>query len=169
MGLPYHPHMARQPRCIILLLAVTLGMFLLSGSGSPLNAYARQYGTRSAKPTEVYTTSLFSPSNARVVFSGRAVRTWVLPVERIGAVTKFLFREVRFAKGGGGQDSVVITLYGGTVERMRYEIADAPPERFQIGERYVVLLHELASFDHGVSTHVADFRVLERVGPEEEN
>ena len=151
--------MARQLKGIFLLRVVTLGMFILSGSGSPRHASARQYGTRDA----------FSPSNARVGFSGRAVRTWVSPSEYSGAVTNFLFREVRFAKGGGGQDSVVITLPGGTLERERYEIAGAPPERFQIGKRYVVLLHELASFDHGVSTHVADYRVLERVGPEEED
>ena len=126
--------------------------------------------TRTALATEVIVGSPLSPSDARIVFSGRVVRTWVSPAEEGGAVTNVLFREVRFAKGGGGQDSVVVTVWGGVLGPERYEIAGRSPERFAAGKRYVVLLSNQTSLTGGaVIPHVRDFLVLERVGPHEEN
>ena len=109
------------------------------------------------------------PADAAVVFAGTVSRSWVSAAEDNGAITTFLFDELRFAKGGEGQDSLQIRLWGGTVGGTRYEMGGVAPERFEIGRRYVVLTDSLPPSNQAVTSVLASFRVLEGVGPDEEN
>src|SRR5687767_14376322 len=93
----------------------------------------------------------FDPSDAAVVFAGTVSRSWVSAAEDSGAITTFLFDELRFAKGGEGQDSLQIRLWGGTVGMTRYEIGGTAPERFEIGRRYVVLTDSLPHSDQAMT------------------
>lgn len=121
------------------------------------------------KATEVFVFRPFDPSDAAVVFAGTVSRSWVSAAEDGGAITTFLFDELRFAKGGKGQDSLQIRLWGGTVGMTRYEIGGTAPERFEIGRRYVVLTDSLPPSDQAMTPVLVSFRVLERVGPDAEN